>query len=74
MVFKFVKNLQLQQNGMLIVGDIEVIAASGNKAEAEVAFKVAVKKIDQAVAKGIMKKNTASRKKSQLALKLNAIA
>ena len=29
--------------------------------------------IDQAVAKGIVKKNTASRKKSQLALKLNKV-
>lgn len=51
----------------------EVVVESGNKAEAEAAFKLAVKKIDQAVAKGIVKKNTASRKKSQLALKLNKI-
>ena len=31
----------------------------------------AVKKIDQACAKGILKKNTASRKKSKLALHVN---
>ncbi len=37
-------------------------------------FAFAVKKIDQAVAKGIIKKNTASRKKSQLAKKLGSIA
>lgn len=40
-----------------------------NKAEA---IRVAVKKIDQAVAKGILHKNTAARKKSQLAKKANA--
>ena len=40
-----------------------------NKAEA---IRVAVKKIDQAVAKGILHKNAAARKKSQLAKKTNA--
>ena len=39
-----------------------------NKAEA---IRVAIKKIDQAAAKGIMHKNTAARKKSALAKKLN---
>ncbi len=38
-----------------------------NKAEA---VKVAVKKIDQAAAKGILHKNTAARKKSNLVCKL----
>ena len=36
------------------------------------AVKVAVKKIDQAAAKGILHKNTAARKKSALDSKLNA--
>ena len=40
-----------------------------NKAEA---VRVAVKKIDQAVAKGILHKNAAARKKSQLTKKANA--
>lgn len=35
------------------------------------AVRLAVKKIDQAVAKGIMHKNTAARKKSALARKVN---
>lgn len=39
-----------------------------NKQEAVVA---AIKRIDQACAKGLMHKNCAARKKSQLALKLN---
>lgn len=37
-----------------------------------VAYKEAVKSVDQAVTKGIMHKNTAARKKSQLTKKLNA--
>ena len=38
----------------------------------QVAYKEAVKSVDQAVAKGVMHKNTAARKKSQLTKKLNA--
>ncbi|MBE5821506.1 MAG: 30S ribosomal protein S20 [Clostridiales bacterium] len=36
----------------------------------EDAFKKAVKSVDQACAKGVLKKNTASRKKSQLSKKV----
>ena len=45
------------------------------KADAErtpEAIKVAIKRVDQACAKGLMHKNKAARKKSQLAKKLNA--
>ncbi len=45
--------------------------ASGDKATAENTYRVAVKKVDQATAKGILKKNTANRKKSQLAAAYN---
>ena len=38
----------------------------------EAAVRVAIKKIDQAAAKGILHKNTAARKKSALARSLNA--
>ena len=38
----------------------------------DTAFKAAVKKIDRAAADGILHKNTAARKKSALAIKLNA--
>ena len=44
------------------------------KAVADVAYRNAVKKIDQAVTRGILHKNTAARKKSQLTLKLNKVA
>ena len=47
-------------------------AIENNAADKEQAVRVAIKKIDKAAAKGIIKKNTASRRKSSLALKLNA--
>lgn len=48
--------------------NLAVETNADNKAEA---VRVAIKKIDQAAAKGIMHKNTAARKKSALAKKLN---
>ena len=45
------------------------IADGAAKAEA---VKVAIKKVDQAASKGLIHKNKANRKKSQLAKKLNA--
>ncbi|MDE5834993.1 MAG: 30S ribosomal protein S20 [Ruminococcus sp.] len=39
----------------------------------EEAIRVAIKRVDQACAKGLMHKNKAARKKSQLAKKLNAV-
>ena len=44
--------------------------ASGD--DATTAFTQSVSKIDRAVKKGVMHKNTAARKKSKLAVKLNA--
>jgi len=45
---------------------------SGDRELAMSTYKDAVKKIDQAVAKGILHKNNAARKKSQYTLALNA--
>ena len=47
------------------------VAIETNTADKEESVRLAVKKIDQACAKGILKKNTASRKKSKLVLKAN---
>ena len=51
----------------------EVAAAEGNRTEADGASKVAVKKVDQAVAKGVLHKNNAAHKKSAMTLKLNQL-
>ncbi len=47
--------------------------ASGDKTAAEAAYKLVVKKIDHATAKGIYHKNNAARKKSQYTRKLASI-
>ncbi len=47
-------------------------AIEANSDDKEVAVKLAVKKIDQAVAKGLLHKNNAARKKSALTVKLNS--
>ena len=44
------------------------------KVDADTNVKVAVKAVDKAAAKGIIHKNAAARKKSQLAKKLNAVS
>ena len=46
----------------------------GNRSEADVAYKVAVKAVDKAVAKGLLHKNNAANKKSSMTLKLNKLA
>ena len=48
------------------------VAIESNAADKAEAVKVAVKRIDQAAAKGILHKNTAARKKSALDKKLKA--
>ncbi|MBE6855073.1 MAG: 30S ribosomal protein S20 [Ruminococcus sp.] len=48
------------------------LAVENNAADKNEAIKVAIKRVDQACAKGLMHKNAAARKKSQLAKKLNA--
>lgn len=49
--------------------DFACVNNTENKVDA---IKLAIKKVDQACAKGLMHKNAAARKKSQLAKKLNA--
>ena len=51
----------------------DAAAAEGNRTEAEGAYKVAVRTVDKAVAKGILHKNNAAHKKSALTLKLNGL-
>lgn len=51
----------------------EQAVLSNDKAAAEEAYKQAIKVVDRAVAKGILHKNNAARKKSRLTLKLHAL-
>ena len=56
------------------VKKFEAAVASGNREQADSAYKVAVKTVDQGVKKGILHKNNAARKKSSMTLKLNKLA
>ncbi|MGI5937107.1 MAG: 30S ribosomal protein S20 [Oscillospiraceae bacterium] len=50
------------------------VAVAGGDCEAAAnAYKVAVKSVDQAAAKGLIHKNNAARKKSKMALRLNSM-
>lgn len=71
---KTLKNNMIKSEYKTAVKKFEAAVTEGNKENAEKLFKTAVKKIDGACSKGVIKKNTASRKKSALAKKLNTLA
>ena len=52
----------------------DAAVAEGNRSEADIAYKVAVKAMDQAAAKGLVHKNNAANKKSSMTIKLNKLA
>ena len=52
----------------------EAAVAAGNRSEADVAYKVAVKAVDKAVVKGLLHKNNAAHKKSSMTIKLSKLA
>ena len=52
----------------------EAAEAEDNRSEADVAYKVAVKAVDKAAAKGLLHKNNAANKKSSMTIKLNKLA
>ncbi len=70
---KTLKNQMIKSALKTQIKKFEAAAASGDKAVATEAFNITVKKIDQATAKGVLKKNTAARRKSKLACALNKL-
>ena len=56
------------------VKKFEAALDAGDKAAATAAYTEAVKKVDKAVIKGILHKNTVARKKSSMTLHLNKMA
>ena len=71
---KTLENNMIKSAYKTAIKTFEAAVEAGDKAKAEETFKVAVKKVDQACTKGVLKANTASRKKSSLSKKLNTIA
>ena len=70
---KTMQNKMLKSALKTCMKKYEAALASGDKTSAAETYKVAVKKLDQAVAKGILHKNNAARKKSQYTVKLNTL-
>ena len=70
---KTLENNMIKSSYKTAVRKFEEAVAANNAKEAETLFVEATKKIDQAWSKGVIAKNTAARKKSNLAKKLNSL-
>ncbi len=68
---KTLHNKMLKSELKTLVKKFDAAVESGDQTVAAEAYKVAVKKIDKAVGKSIIAKNTSNRKKSALTIKLN---
>ena len=69
---KTLQNNMIKSSYKTAVKKFENAIEAGDVSQAETLFVEATKKIDQACTKGVIVKNTAARKKSNLAKKLNA--
>lgn len=70
---KTLRNNMIKSGYKSAVKKFEQAVEAGNVEEATTLMSQATKKIDQACSKGVIVKNTAARKKSGMAKKLNAI-
>ena len=70
---KTMQNNMVKSAYKTAVKKFEQAVEAGNKEEATKLFSTATKKVDQACTKGVIVKNTAARKKSNMAKKLNAM-
>jgi small subunit ribosomal protein S20 len=55
------------------VKKVEIAIASGDKAAAQSALQVAQPELHRAITKGVMHRNTAARKLSRLAVRINTL-
>ena len=69
-----IRNQAIKSRVKTFVKKVLVAVDANNVDEAKTALSVAYKELDKAVTKGILKKNTVSRKKSRLAAKVNSLA
>lgn len=70
---KTLRNNMIKSAYKTAVKKFEQAIEAGNIEEAKNLFSEATKKIDQACTKGVIVKNTAARKKSNLSKKLNSV-
>ncbi len=71
---KTLRNQIFRSQMRTMIKKYDAALATGDKEQATAAYRLAVKKIDQAVSRGILHKNNAARKKSQFTVKLNKLA
>ncbi|MCW8804661.1 MAG: 30S ribosomal protein S20 [Ignavibacteriaceae bacterium] len=67
------KRVVNQQGATRIKSSVKKVLATTNKEEAEKLYKEAVSVLDKGTTKGLIKKNTASRKKSSLTKHINGL-
>lgn len=68
---KTLRNRMVKSSVKTFIKKFEVALAAGNIEEAKNLYPRVSRAIDKAASKGVLHKNTASRKKSRLAVKLN---
>ena len=67
------RNKMYRSEMKTIIKKFDMAVESGDKDAAKAAYLAAAKKVDQASARGILHKNTASHRKSKFTKKLNAL-
>jgi len=70
---KTMQNNMIKSAYKTAIKNFKAAVSENNLEEAKTSFTKAVKAVDQACSKGVIKKNTASRKKSTLSKLLNTI-
>ncbi len=70
---KTLRNKMIKSSLKTTIKKFEAAVVGGNSEEAKVAFVNVTRAFDMAASKGVVHKNMASRKKSRLAAKLNAL-
>ena len=71
---KALQNQMVKSQLKTCIKKFKAAVEAGDKALATELYRVVVKKVDQAVAHGILHKNNAAHKKSEFTLKLNKMA
>ena len=71
---KALQNQMVKSQLKTVIKKFNQAVEAGDKAQASELYKLAVKKLDQAVARGLVHKNNAAHKKSEFTKKFNAMA
>jgi small subunit ribosomal protein S20 len=67
------RNRRIRMTARTEVKDAKQAIAAGNKDQAQQALKQAIRALDKAAAKGVIKKNNAARRKARLMKKFNQL-